>query len=242
MGGGEPPTPAKVKGITDTGARWVPNYHTTEIGHVGCGCGRPLDGNDLHLFKDRAALIQHDRRVPGSDIIVKTFYFTTLLASAPKLMLNVENDDYGVIEERSCGCPLEAFGFTEHLRHIRSFRKLTGEGVTLVGSEMVRILEEVLPDRFGGSALDYQLMEEEDEKGFTRLTLLVSPKVRIADEAAVIQAVLNALEHSSVAANLARVFWSQAGTLQIKRMEPIWTARGKMMPIYVVRQPERSSS
>jgi len=239
IGGGEPPTPAKVKGITSTGARWFPNYHTTEIGHVGCGCARPLDGNDLHLFKDRAALIQYPRQVPGSEITVNTFYFTTLLASAPKLMLNVENDDYGVIENRSCGCPLEAFGFTEHLRDIRSFRKLTGEGVTLVGSEMIQILEEVLPARFGGSPLDYQLVEEEDENGFTRLNLLVSPKIQIVDERAVIMVVLEALEHSSVAANLARTFWSQAGTFQVKRMEPITTSRGKLMPIHVVRRPER---
>ena len=43
-------------------------------------------------------------------------------------------------------------------------------------------MERVLPARFGGSPLDYQLMEEEDERGFTRLSLLVSPKLRIADE------------------------------------------------------------
>ncbi len=57
----------------------------------------------------------------------------------------------GVIEQRSCGYPLESYGYSEHLREIHSFRKLTGEGVTLVGNEMVRILEEVLPARFGGS-------------------------------------------------------------------------------------------
>jgi hypothetical protein len=54
--------------------------------------------------------------------------------------------------------------------------------------------------------------------------------------------VLEALEHSSAAANMARIFWSQAGTFQVKRMEPIWTSRGKLMPLHVVRQPERSSS
>jgi len=92
--------------------------------------------------------------VPGSDITVDAFHFTTLLPTARKLLLNVESDDYGVVETRSCGGPLESYGYTEHLRQIRSFRKLTGEGVTLVGSEMLRILEEVLPARFGGSPLD----------------------------------------------------------------------------------------
>src|SRR5207248_5736504 len=140
----------------------------------------------VHFFKDGLALIQHSRPVPGAELTVDAFHFTTLLSTSPKLLLNVESDDYGLMETRSCGCPLESYGYTEHLRQIRSFRKLTGEGVTLVGSEMVHILEEVLPSRFGGSPLDYQLVEEEDEQGFTRLGLVVSPRIEIADEAAVI--------------------------------------------------------
>lgn len=72
------------------------------------------------------------------------------------------------------GCPLEDLGLTDHLRQVRSFSKLTGEGVTLIGSDVVHILEEVLPARYGGSPLDYQMMEVEDEDGFTRLWLLVS--------------------------------------------------------------------
>ena len=235
-GGGEPPTPVKIRQITQVGTRWMSGYWFTEVGAVGMGCARPVDENDIHLFKDCLALIQCPRQVPGTDIIVDAFHFTSLLPTAPKLMLNVESDDYGVIESRSCGCPLEAYGFTEHLRHIRSFRKLTGEGVTLVGSEMIHILEEVLPARFGGSPLDYQLLEEEDESGFTRLSLLISPRIEIADETAVIEAMLEALGQSSVAADLARAIWSQAEALQVKREEPIWTARGKLMPLHVQRR------
>ena len=241
MAGGEPPTPAKIQEIERTGARYIPNYFFSEAGAVGMGCGCPADENDNHFFKDSFALVQCPRQVPGSEISVDAFHFTTLLPTAPKLMLNVESDDYGVIETRSCGCPLESYGLTEHLRHIRSFRKLTGEGVTLVGGEMVHILEEVLPARFGGSPLDYQLLEEEDGGGFTRLSLLVSPKVEIADETEVIQVVLEALGRGSVAADLARATWSQARTLRVKRMEPIWTARGKLMPLHLARRSERST-
>ncbi len=242
VGGGEPPTPAKVRGITRTGARWIPACSSAETGWIGIGCANPVDGNDLHFSKDRLALIQHPRKVPGTEFSVEAFHFTSLLPSAPKLLLNVENDDYGVFEHRSCGCPLESYGYTEHLREIHSFRKLTGEGMTLVGSEMVRILEEVLPARFGGSPLDYQLLEEEDEQGFTRLSLVVSPKVAIADERAVIEAMLEALGQSSVAADLARAIWSQAKTLRVKRMEPIWTARGKLMPLHLADRAKRSMS
>ena len=202
------------------------------------GCGNPIDSNDLHVLSDAFAVIQHPRRVPGCELEVEAFNITSLLLTAPKLLLNVEVDDYGILERRSCGCPLEGYGFTDHLREVHSFSKLTGEGVTLVGSEMVRILEEVLPARFGGSSLDYQLLEEEDERGFTRLSLVVSPKINIGDEEAVISTVLEALGRSSVAADAARAIWSQARTLRVKRAEPLWTLRGKLLPLHLVRRSE----
>ncbi len=235
MGGGEPPTPAKVREITRGGARWIPSYAQVEAGTIGSGCARPLDGNDVHFLEDGLALIQHPRQVPGTEIDVTAFHFTTLLPSVPKVMINVETDDYGVLEQRACGCPFERYGFRQHIREIRSFRKLTGEGVTLIGSDMVRILEEVLPGRFGGSPLDYQLQEEEDERGFTRLSLIVSPRVPLADEAALIEVVLAELGRLGGAADSARATWRQSGSLRVKRQEPAWTARGKLMPLHLIR-------
>jgi hypothetical protein len=239
--GGEPLTEAKARQIALNGARAIPNYYFTEVGLVGMSCARPLGNNDQHFCKDVLALIQYPRLVSGSGITVESFHFTTLLATMPKLLLNMEIDDYGIVEQRSCGCPLEGYGFTEHIRDIRSFSKLTGEGVTLVGSEMIRILEKVLPARFGGSPLDYQLMEEEDEQGFTRLSLIINPRIDLVDENAVIETVLDALGHSSVAADQARVIWKQAKTLRIKRMEPVWTARGKLMPLHLARRSSHSA-
>ena len=230
---GEPPTPAKVRGIERTGARYFPTYGLAESGRIGMGCSNPASCNDLHLLKDAFSILQRPRPVPGTDVTVDAFNVTSLLFTTPKVMLNVEIDDYGIIEQRSCGCLLESLGFTEHIRDIRSFRKLTGEGVTLVGSEMIRVLEEVLPARFGGSPLDYQLLEEEDEQGFTRVSLLVDPHIDLADEAAVIDVMVESLRRSSVGADAACAIWSQAGTLRVKRMRPIWTARGKLMPLHL---------
>lgn len=239
---GEPPTPAKVREITRTGANYFPTYGLAESGRIGMGCAHPVDSNDLHLLKDAFAIIQKPRRVSGSEVEVSAFNITSLLLTTPKLMLNVEIDDYGIIERRSCGCPLESLGLIDHLREIRSFSKLTGEGVTLVGSEMVHILEEVLPARFGGSPLDYQLLEEEDEQGFTRLSLLVNPDIKIADETLVIKVMFEALSKSSVAADSARAIWSQAQILRVRRIKPIWTARGKLMPLHLVNGSKRRSS
>jgi hypothetical protein len=236
VAGGEPPTEAKVQEIQRSGAHWIPGYGFQEGGTAAIGCGNPVDGSDVHLCRDVFALITHPRLVPGTDITVPVFNFSSLLPTAPKLLLNVELDDYGLVEQRACGCPLEAIGYRDHLRNIHSYRKLTGEGVTLVGSDMVRILEEVLPARFGGSGLDYQLREEEDERGFTRLNLVVSPKVGHLDEQDVIAAVLEALGKAGAAGEVARAFWSQAGTLRVKREEPAWTARGKLMPLHLERQ------
>lgn len=238
-GGGEPPTPAKVREITRTGARWIPGYFIAEAGQVGLSCVNPIDGNDVHFFKDTLALIQYPRQMPRSDMTVNTFHFTSLLASTPKILLNVETDDFGIVEKRACGCLLESYGFTEHIREVRSFSKLTGEGVTLLGSDMVRILEEVLPARFGGSLLDYQLMEEEDEQGFTRVNLLISPSVEIEDEQAVIETVLDAMRRANVASDAAREIWSQAKTLRVKRAVPLFSDRGKSYSLRVSPSPER---
>lgn len=234
--GGEPPTAAKVRMITATGARLITNYFFMEAGPIGLGCARPSDPNDQHFMKDHLAVVACARNVPSFDLTVNAFYYTTLLPTAPKVMLNVETDDYGVCEERSCGCLLDELGFTTHLREIRSFSKLSGEGVTLIGSEMERILDDVLPSLFGGSPLDYQLVEEEDDQGFTRLTLLVHPGVVLADENEVVAAIHQSLARTGGAADVSRTLWSQAGTIRIRREEPRLNAAGKLWPLHSQRR------
>lgn len=236
-GTGEPPTPAKVRAITRTGATWIPWYAFYEGGFAGTGCADPLDGTDVHFLADRLALIQHPRRVPGSDLMVDAFNFTSLASTAPQVLLNVEIDDFGIVESRNCGCAFGDLGYDTHLREIYSFRKLTGEGVTLVGSDMIRILDEVLPSRFGGSPLDYQLVEEEDEGSFTRLSLVIHPRVRIEDEAQVVVTVLNELALAEGAVSMAGTIWAQLGTFRIRRTEPVTTGtRGKLMPLAFSRR------
>jgi len=233
--GGEPVTPAKLEAMRRVGLRVVPGYGMTETSTSALGCARPVVADDYHLLRDAFALITYPYRVEGLDVTVPAFNLTTLLDSAPKLMLNVQIDDYGVVEERSCGCELESFGYTTHVSEIRSYSKLVGEGVTLIGNEMLRILEDVLPRRFGGSSLDYQLTEQEDARGLTRLYLVIHPRVVIADERAVVEVLLQGLGNSSPMADAARTVWQQARTIQIKRQEPVWTASGKLMPLHIQR-------
>ncbi|MBL0169940.1 MAG: hypothetical protein IPP90_04280 [Gemmatimonadaceae bacterium] len=230
-GSGEPSTSAKVAQITRTGATFRSGYSFSEVGPVGSSCLTSDGPNDQHFMQDHLALVQASRPVPGFALEVPAFCFTTLLSTAPKFLLNVESDDYGTVDTTPCGCRWETLGFTTHIRDIRSFRKLTGEGITLVGSDMERILDDLLPARFGGSALDYQFAEEEDERGFTRLTLLIAPTVSIEDEAVAMEFVLQALEHAGAGGALATSIWRQAGTLRIRREAPTITGRGKLMPL-----------
>ena len=231
MVAGEPVSPAKVHGIRASGAALMTDYGAAEAGRFAVACAKARDETDVHLLVDAYAFITWPRQVSDAGPTVDSFHVTHLHPSASKLLLNVELDDYGLLEERSCGCPLDTHGLRVHLRQIRSFAKLTGEGVTLVGCEMVHILEDVLPARFGGSSLDYQLVEEEDEAGLTRLTLLVSPSVPIADEREVIEAIHAALARESLAADMARAFWAQAGTLRVRREAPRVGSGGKQMPL-----------
>jgi hypothetical protein len=233
---GEPLTPAKASRITQSGARHMTDYGAAEMGRIGLGCAAPSSESDVHVLLDTTFVLAWPREVPASGEVVSSFHITTLHPSSPKLLLNVEFDDCGILEQRSCGCALETLGLTTHLRSIRSFGKLVGEGVSLLGSEMSHVLEVVLPARFGGSPLDYQL-EESDEDGFTRLTLVVSPRVSVDDERVVIDVVLDSLRDISAAADVARAFWQQGETFRVRRAEPYTTSRGKQS--LLVRRPVR---
>jgi hypothetical protein len=233
--GGEPITAAKVQTMQGVGLRILPAYGAIDTGSIGLGCANLAETDEVHLVKDAFALITSQHSVEGVGASVPAFNLTSLLDSNSKIMLNYQSDDYGMVSERACGCPLEAYGYTTHIHTIRSYSKLVGEGVTLIGNEMLNILEKVLPARFGGSALDYQLLEQEDDSGLTRLYLVVSPRLQLADERQVIEVVLNALRQSSPMAEAARNIWQQADTLQIKRMEPVWTSRGKLLPLHLQR-------
>jgi hypothetical protein len=164
-------------------------------------------------------------------VTVNALCFTTLLPTATKTMLNIESDDFGIVEERHCGCPLDSLGYSLHLRGIRSFRKLTAEGMTVDGTTLVHVLEEALPARFGGTPLDYQLLEEEDEQGFTRLNLVVAPHIQIEDEGELLELVQEAIRRSGPGESLSESVWHQARTLRVVRAEPLWSPRGKLMPL-----------
>lgn len=232
---GEPYSEARKKIVDDSGAYAVVGYGFNEAGTVGFGCKEPRASDDVHLFHNAYGLIQQRRRFGDSGLAVDAFLVTSLLASGPKVLLNVESGDYGVVEKRSCGCLLGELGLDTHLSQIRSFEKLTTEGMTFVNTSLLRVLEDVLPARFGGSSTDYQLVEEAREGGLTQLVLMVSPHVGAADEALVRRTFLDELSRDGWAERLMAGVWERADTVVVRRQDPVVTTAGKILPFHVVR-------
>jgi hypothetical protein len=237
---GEPLTEAKNAEIEAAGARAYPLYGLMDGGSVGFGCFNPATTDDFHIVKDSVALIQYNREVHHAGVSVDAFLLTSLVPSAPKVIFNVETGDYGLIDTRNCGCKFERLGLTEHIHQVRGFDKLTAVGMTFVGTDMVRIIEQVLPSRFGGSSTDYQMLEEEDEKGHTRMTILVNPDVGPLDEKSLIDIVLAELSKGHDTRRMMAEVWSQADTLRVERARPVPTARGKLLPLHIQRRSSDS--
>ena len=144
-----------------TGSRAVCHYAMAEAGRVGWACANPTALDDVHLSRDKLAMIQRERPVASGDATVNAILLTSLVPTSSKIMINVETGDYAVSEQRQCGCPFGELGLDVHLHRIRSYDKLTTEGNNFLGSDLYTLVDEVLPARFGGAPTDYQLVEEE---------------------------------------------------------------------------------
>lgn len=232
---GEPLTAHKKKEIESTGAVAIPVYGISEAGVIAAGCNQPhLQSDHCHVYKDTTAIISHQQVVPNFDLSLDSYLFTSLLYESPKILLNVGMGDFGDLAMEACHCGFGELGFDITLGNIRSYEKLTGEGVTFVDTDFVRIIEKDLPENFGGKSTDYQLIEEEDSKGFTHLQLLVSPRVGEIDEAAVLDKFLMLLRCGEASpeswSQSGIVMWQQSGMVRIRRDFPVCTASGKILP------------
>lgn len=234
---GEPITPARKAQIEAAGARAIVSYGTTELMTAGIGCAAPSAVDDVHLFHDRYAAITRPRQAISDGPVVDALLFSTIDAHSSKILLNGDLGDYGSIDERACDCPLWRMGLRRHLSDVRSVEKLTGEGMTLVRTNLLPIIEQILPARFGGGSTDYQLVEQESSDGATRMVLRMHPSVGDVDEAAVRATLLDELARdSSLSAFMSRM-WRTAGTVVVSREPPLVTSAGKSLPVHLLRPP-----
>jgi hypothetical protein len=227
--GGEPVTEARRQTIAASGAGAFTTYGTSELGPIGVQCSHASEADEVHLLRDGLAVVSRPCELPSGDT-VESLLFTALLPSCPKLALNVEIGDSGTLVERACGCGLGRLGYHQTLHTVRSFEKLTGEGATIRVADLYRVMEEALPRRFGGTAADYQLLENETPRGLPSYALLVSPEVGPLDERALVTALLEELGRLRRPYPFMVAQWARADAVRVCRERPRPTARGKVLP------------
>jgi hypothetical protein len=220
--------------IRRAGVEARPYYAIIECGPMGYGCLKPQFPDEVHFPADLHAVIQpgpgrsEARGLPRHALLVSSLRLT-----APLILLNVSFGDQAHMLRRSCDCPLERLGWTTHLHSIRSFEKLTAGGMAFLDGDAERVLEEILPARFGGQPTDYQLVEEEADDGQPRLRLLVDPALGPLDLQEVAAAFLTAIGHGSGAERVTRLVWRDGNVFRVERTRPHSTAAGKILHLHV---------
>jgi hypothetical protein len=239
---GEPLTAARLAVIRRVGAEAVLTYGSMEAGgDIAESCMDPAQPDDMHLLHDLYALVQPGFEGEPADLPERALLVSTLRSTTPYVLLNVSLGDQADLTRRSCGCPLERLGWPTHLHSIRSYEKLTAGGMTFLDTDVIRVLEEQLPARFGGGPIDYQLVEDEGPDGTARVRLLVDPKVGPLAEREMVDLVLDAIGQGSGAAQVMALNWRQAGILRVERRVPLTTTNGKVLHLLQARNDSASS-
>jgi hypothetical protein len=228
--GGEPVTDSKAEIVAKSGCRAVVCYAMAETGLMGISCLSASEADDVHLLDDRIAILRRERDRGNGQAL----HLTTVDPHAPAMMLNVESGDDAIVEERSCVCPLGAVGLGRHLRQIRSYEKLSSEGMTFAGTKLLTLTEQVLPARFGGDPIDYQFVEYEEADGLRRIAVVVSPRVGAVEDGEIVRVVTEALGDASGAGRMMAELWRDSHTLRVARREPYATEAAKVLPLYVL--------
>jgi hypothetical protein len=240
--GGEPVTSARLAAIAAAGvvAGW--RYGCTEAGGIlAVGCLAPRSAGELHFMHDLRAVIQ-----PGADgatagLPPRALLVTSLRPITPLVLLNASLGDEGTLGSRDCGCPMEAEGWTTHLEELRSFEKLTIGGMCLAHADLGRLVDEVLPARFGGGPADWQLVEEEATDGAPHLYLAASPRLGPLAGDAVSDAVLSWIGRGDGVERIASILYRDGGFVRMVRREP-FTTSGKVGHVHVARADSTASA
>jgi hypothetical protein len=204
----------------------------TEAGQIGVSCRHPVAVDDVHVLRNKMAVLHRETSFGIDESGVGALYLTTLCASSPKVMLNVETGDCGVLETRDCECPIAGLGFRQHLHTVRSYEKLTSEGMHFLGSDLLTLVEEVLPHGYGGHPTDFQFLEQQ-QGGLPKIKILISPRVGPVDEAKLVGEVLQFLGSRSRANRMMSERWREGQTLEVERREPYKTSSSKILPLHI---------
>jgi hypothetical protein len=225
---GEPTTRGRAAALRAAGLGVIVRYGAIETGALGFACAAPREVDEVHFVADLHALVAAGAEGP---LPRGALLLTSLRASAPFALINVSLGDTAVVDARRCGCPLERLGWTTHLHTVRSYEKLTAGGANFLDVDVIRVLEDELPARFGGGVADYQLVEDESAGGRPRLRLRVHPRLGELATDEVARHFLAALGSNSGADLLMTKLWGESGMLEIERAAPATTRTGKTLHV-----------
>jgi len=96
-----------------------------------------------------------------------------------------------------------------------------------------RVLEDVLPARFGGGPTDYQLVERLDNhNGRPVVELHVNPQVNLPDDDRVREVFLEGVGGGKGGEKLMELLWKSATVLSVVRSVPKRTPSGKILHVH----------
>lgn len=228
--GGESVTRAKLHVLKQAGMHYSSRYWISEIGPIAMGCRNMLNESRAHLMTNNVAVISRLRQA-NAETSVNALLFTSVSPRCPSILVNAEMGDTATLAPANCDCSLSHAGLSWVVSDIASYSKLTGQGMTLMGTDVVALLEEHLPRRCGGSPADYQLVERHGA-GQTELELRVSPRAGVQDLAIVKREFVSALR-SVYGGSLATRVWEHSDGLKVIEEEPVATPAGKVLPLHL---------
>jgi len=215
--GAEPLTPRRAEFIKSAGVRPVARYVATETGLIGASCGKGRITDDMHIHLDRLAIIQRTRQTAIGNYNIDSFLLTSLLKNAGKILLNTDIGDFGNLSVGPCDCLFGKLGMNVHVSQVRSYDKLTCEGMTLLGSQLDDAVGEAI-ERAGGCPDDYQFWETHDNAGLTKLVVAVNPKIPGLNEVNFTASILDNLRKKKI--DITSQLWEQAKVLQVVKANP----------------------
>ncbi len=221
---GEALTDAKRQLIESAGIKVYSSYGTTDFGGIGMPCSQRT-GNCAHVMKDAIALVSRTQESAWTDTQVNSLYATSLLPIAPRIFINAEIGDTGVIEKATCDCSYSKLGFDLQVRDVAAISKVTAQGVTIEITELVPLLEEKLPARFGGHSGDYQLCETEAGSQ-TEIVLRIRPGVSAAPPNDILKHFLDEVKRV-YGGSLSVVSWLHSEGIRVEVVPPVLAATGK---------------
>ncbi len=232
MLGAEPLTDARRTAIEASGARAVPLYGSNEATWVGGQCNNPRYADEVHVLRGSYAVVagQPADDTPGDG--ASPLLFTSLAPITPKILLNTDIGDRGILGERRCQCLYDRLGCQQTIHHIRSADKITGFGVTFWVSDVHDVLETAIPRRLGGGPGDYQLVEYDSTEGLPVYSLVVHPRLPAITEESLTDLFLAELAQRKPYYGFMTSIWAREKVLNVLRRAPLATARGKVLPFH----------